>query len=139
MKTVTFIPANGKLWIAIEMTGVYFITYVYQMWAATANEPPILTNPLKQGNNLNPHDDHYPVINDYNQTEPLINFDKRILDIKFWIKVVDGNDNGYNLKVTVLQGNDFETATEIGNDAITNGTVGAIGLKQEAISFQLSI
>jgi len=71
LKPVKFDPQGEKLWINIEMYGIYFITYTYQLWSADAAAPPILTNLIKTGSNEIPHDDFFPVVNDYNVTEPL--------------------------------------------------------------------
>ncbi|MDP3556263.1 MAG: hypothetical protein Q8T03_02750 [Bacteroidota bacterium] len=136
MKKITFDPAKGRLWINIEMLGIYFITYAYQMWSAIASEPPILSNPLRKGNNDSPHDDHFEVINDFNTTDPLANFDKRCLDVNFWVKKIETNDNGYILKLNLLQGNDFESATLLDNIVVT-GTLGTLNLKEEGAVIQL--
>lgn len=135
MKKIMFDPNGSKLWLNIEMRGVYFITYAYQLWAANKSEPPILTSPLRQGNNVSPHDDHYEIINDYNRNEPIANYDQRCLDINVWLKKA-AEDNGYTLKVTVFQGTDYQSAVAIGHDEIT-GTIGNSGIKEEGFVIQL--
>ncbi|HWV67685.1 hypothetical protein [Chitinophaga sp.] len=140
MKKVSYDPNGGKLWIRIEMTGIYFITYIYQMWAATADELPILTKPLRQNSNELPQPDHYLVQNDYKPGEPLISFNKRVLDISFRVRKYK-DDNGYKLKVSVLQGDDFDTAKVIGSDQVGAGTTATLGTdvtgKTEDILLQL--
>ncbi len=142
MKKVAYDPNGGKLWIRIDMTGIYFITYIYQMWAATADEHPILTKPLRQNSNELPQPDYYLIQNDYKPGEPLINFDKRVLDISFRVRKYE-DDNGYKLRVSVLQGDDFNTAKVIGSSQIGYGTTATLGTdvtgKQEDILLQLIV
>ncbi|MDP2388148.1 MAG: hypothetical protein Q8M29_17370 [Bacteroidota bacterium] len=136
MKEILFNPYGPPLWINIEMAGVYLITYSYQLWSAKNGEPAVLTNPLKQGNNIIPHDDHYPVLNDHNPTDILTNYPGRIIDVRFNVKKVEGNDNGYVLKVNILQGLAFETASLLDTDKV-EGTVGEAGFKPESILIKL--
>lgn len=140
MKKVAYDPNGGKIWIRIEMTGIYFITYIYQMWAATADELPILTKPLRQNSNELPQPDYYLVQNDYKPGEPLINFDKRVLDISFRVRKYQ-DDNGYKLGVSVLQGDDFNTAKVIGSGQVGYGATTTLGTdvtgKQEDVLLQL--
>ncbi len=135
VKQIRFDPQGERLWINVEMFGIYFITYTYQLWSADKSQPPILTNPIKSGSNANPHDDFYQVINDYNTNEPVDKYIDRTIDVRFWIK--QGNDdNGYHLKVTVLQGNQFENAQELDFDEVS-GTNGSSSIKQEFLTIQL--
>lgn len=132
---VSFDPQGQELWINIEMTGIYFITYTYQLWSAEANTPPVLTLPVKSGSNEIPHDDFYPVMNDYNPSEPVIKNTDRIVDVRFWVKKGD-DDNGYNLRVTVYQGDSFPTANIIGFHEV-GGNNGSASLKEEFITIKL--
>jgi hypothetical protein len=135
MKTIKYHPNGGRLWINIEMKGLYYVSYTFQMWSASTTEPPILTNPLKNGNNDSPHDDYYPIVNDYNTTEPLSQYHKRTLEIRLLIKKVKGDD-GYHLRAVVYQGNDFESAEELGYDEVEDSLNGA-GIKIESLVLKL--
>jgi hypothetical protein len=134
-KPIPFDHNGGPLWISIEMSGLYFVTYIYQLWSADPSTPPILTNPLKVGSNEIPHDDVHPVINDYNSTEQINRYVDRIIDVRFWVKKGD-NDDGYTLKVFLLQGQTPGTATLLGSDEVS-GMVGASSIKEEFITLQL--
>jgi hypothetical protein len=134
MKTVNYNPEGERLWVNIEMKGLYFVSYTYQLWSSSITEPPILTSPLKNGNNESPHDDYYPIVNDYNPTEPLSQYHNRALEIRLLVKKVDG-DNGYRLRAVVYQGNDYETATELGFDEV-EGTLNG-GVKIESLLLKL--
>lgn len=134
MKEVMFNPNGSKLNINIEMLGLYFVTYTYQLWASTTVEPPIVTNPIRSGSNESPHDDHYVVQSDYVANEPVERNHERVIDVRFWVKKVE-DDNGYNLRVIIYQG-DIKPANEIGRDEIS-GTVGSNSIKQEFISVKL--
>lgn len=133
MKEVHFNPNGGKLYINVVMKGLYFITYTYQLWGATTNEPPIVTNPLRSGTNENPHDDSYEVCNDYTPVEPVSKNDKRVIDVRFWVKKVEA-DNGYNLSVEVFQGG-INAADIIGSDSVSGTVSGSI--KEEFITIRL--
>jgi hypothetical protein len=135
MKIVKYNSNGGRLWIDIEMYGLYFISYTYQLWSASVTEPPVLTNPLKNGNNSSPHDDYFPVINDYNPTEPLSQYDNRGAEVRLWIKKVN-DDNGYHLKAVIYQGNDYDTAIELGSDEL-NGTLNGLSVKMESLLLKL--
>lgn len=135
MKEIEFKSAGEKLWINIEMKGLYFTTYTYQLWAATSAEPPILTNPIKAGTNESPHDDHYPVVNDFITNEAIAKHDKRVIDVRFWVKKGD-DDHGYKLKVTVFQGPIFAGAQPLGEEEVT-GKVTALSVKEEFITIRL--
>ncbi|GAB4029728.1 hypothetical protein [Spirosoma jeollabukense] len=134
-KEINFNPADGALWVTINMEGLYSVTYTYQLWSANPNEPPILTNPLRAGSNEIPHLDAFQVINDFNVDEPIASFNDRIIDVRFWVKKkVD--DDGYNLIVTVLQGNTLNGATGLG-DVVISGQVGSQSLKEEFVLIRL--
>jgi hypothetical protein len=140
MKIIPFNPNGERLWVSMETRGLYFISYIYQLWSANANEPPILTNPMKQGNNIIPHDDFYLIQNDFNPAEPLSKFRNRIIDVRYWVKKLQ-SDDGYGLRVSVWQGNDFNTANLLGSEEIpTEGssTLGDLGLKEEFITIQIT-
>ena len=133
MKEVHFNPDGGKIAINIEMLGLYFITYTYQLWAATIAEPPIVTNPPRAGSNENPHDDRFDIKSDYFPNEPVARNHDRVIDVRFWVKKVS-DDHGYNLKVIVYQGV-ISPENEIGADEIP-GTVGG-SIKEEFITIKL--
>jgi hypothetical protein len=135
MKEIKFNKAGAKLWINIDMLGLYFTTYTYQLWASKASDPPILTNPLKSGTNESPHDDNYCVLNDFVPNEPIANHDQRVIDVRFWVKKVNADD-GYTLKVTVLQGATYQTAQPLDHDEVS-GKVGSLSVKQEFITIKL--
>jgi hypothetical protein len=132
---IEFDHQGEMLWINIEMFGIYFITYTYQLWSSSTTTPPILTNPLKAGSNEIPHDDFHPVINDYNPTEDISNYVDRTIDVRFWIKKGD-DDNGYSMKVTVYQGPTFQSAQELGSDK-AEGIVGDLSIKEEFVTIKL--
>lgn len=134
-KKIEFDSNGGNLWINVEMFGIYYVTYVYQLWSAIATEPPILTNPLKHGSNNIPHDDYYQVINDFTPNQPLAYYDQRTIDVRFWIKK-GSEDNGYNLKVTLFQGATFATAVAIDSDSVS-GKLDTSSIKEEFITIQL--
>ena len=133
MKEIEFNPDGGKIVINIEMLGLYFITYTYQLWAATIAEPPIVTNPPRSGSNENPLDDNFDIRSDYVPNEPPARNHNRVIDVRFWIKKVS-DDHGYNLKVIVYQGA-ISPGNEIGADEIP-GTVGG-SIKEEFITIKL--
>ncbi len=130
-KQIGFDPNGGPLWISIDMQGLYFITYTYQLWSADATSLPILTNPIRFGSNEIPHDDNFLVINDFGPTEPVANHRGRIIDVRFWVKKGD-DDNGFNLTVTVLQGNSLGEAAVLDSVSIP-GQVGELSIKEEII------
>jgi hypothetical protein len=133
MKEVYFNPNGGKLYINVIMEGLYFITYTYQLWGATTNEPPIVTNPLRSGTNENPHDDSFEVRNDYAPVESISKNDRRVIDVRFWVKKVEA-DNAYNLSVVVYQGG-MNEENIIGVDAVSGNTNGSI--KEEFVTIRL--
>lgn len=132
MKEITFNAHGQRLFLNIEMLGLYFITYTYQLWAATASEPAIVTNPIRQGSNESPHDDLYEVRSDYAPDEPVARNHERVIDVRFWVKAV-GEDNGYRLRATIYQGDNGET--ELGSDEISGTVDGSI--KEEFIAIKL--
>ena len=135
IREIKFDPDGGPLWIVIEMQGLYIITYTYQLWSATVAEPPILTVPIRVGSNQIPHPDRYPVVNDFNPTEPVSAHDGRIIDVRFWVKKAD-SDDGYNLIVTVKQGPVFESAVVLDDDS-EKGNVGSLSVKEEFVTIKL--
>ncbi|WP_298739183.1 hypothetical protein [uncultured Chitinophaga sp.] len=137
IKPVKFNPQGERLWINIEMMGIYFVTYTYQLWSADATVPPVLTNPLRSGSNEIPHDDFFPVVNDFNPTEPVERYVGRTIDVRFWVKKGE-DDEGYTLTLTVLQGNAFSTAAVIGGDIVQGKTDGA-SIKEAFITLKLVI
>lgn len=137
MKEVEFNPTGEKLWINIEMKGLYFQTYTYQLWSATVSEPPILTNPIRSGTNESPHDDFFEVKNDHLPQDPLINYNNRVIDVRFWIKKVNA-DNGYNVSVNVYQGASIDSGEKIGSETIS-GNSGGSSIKEEFITVKLII
>jgi len=136
MKEIAFDHNGQMLWINVEMKGLYFISYTYQLWSATSDTPPILTNPMKQGNNLIPHDDFHPVINDYNPTEIISRYVNRTIDVRFWIKKINATDDGYNLIVSVHQGSSFGTSKELGSQKVS-GKVKNLSVKEEFVIIKL--
>ena len=135
IKPIAFNHDGPALWINIEMFGLYFITYTYQLWSANASEPPILTNPLKVGSNEIPHDDAHPVINDYNSTEAISKYVNRTIDVRFWVKKGVADD-GYRLRVTVFQGPSIQTAQQL-DFAEVMGSVGNSSIKEEFVTIKL--
>ena len=128
--------ANGAaLWISIEMTGLYFVTYTCQLWSADETGEPILSKPIKSGTNKVAGDDFYQVLNDLNPADVLAAYDGRVLDIRFWVKK-GTDDNGYRLKATLLQGAAFNTAQALGNVEVT-GKNKTQSIKEEFITIQL--
>ncbi|MGZ5248094.1 MAG: hypothetical protein ACXWV5_13420 [Flavitalea sp.] len=136
MKEIPFDHNGQMLWIDVEMNGLYFISYTYQLWSSTSDTPPILTHPTKQGNNLIPHDDFHPVINDYNPTEIISRYVNRVIDVRFWIKKTEETDDGYNLIVSVFQGSSFGSSTKIGSQKVS-GKVKALSVKEEFVIIKL--
>lgn len=135
LKQIKFDFSGEKLWLKVEMNGIYFITYTYQLWSAIASGPPILTNPIICGSNENPNDDQYAVLNDFNPADPVAAYENRVVDIRFWIKKgVD--DGGYSVKGTLYQGADLVSAKELGSDSVT-GTCGTLSIKQEFLTLKL--
>lgn len=134
---VQFDPNGQRLWINIGMLGIHFIVYSYRLWSADAFTPPILTNPNKEGNNDIPHDDFYPVMNDYNPSEPVAKNERRGIDVRFWVKKGD-DSTGYRLKVTVKQGDVFQSAVVIGEKEVGADDL-TVSLKEEFIAIKLII
>lgn len=137
IRPIVFDPQGEKLWINVDMFGIYFITYTYQLWSSDASTPPVLTNPVKSGSNEVPHDDFYPVVNDYHPSEHVSKNEGRVIDVGFWITKGD-DDNGYTLRVTVLQGNNYETATPIGSHEVSGKNDGQT-TKKEFVPVKLTI
>ena len=138
IKPIVFNLAGSKLWINIEMRGIYFITYTYQLWSSDPIDNTILTSPLRHGSNQVPNDDHYAVINDFKPNEPIPNYVNRIIDVRFWVKK-GPDDNGYNLRVAVLQGNSFQSASIIGHEEVSGNVGSSLSIKEEFITLRLVI
>ena len=134
MKKITFNPRGEKIMIKIEMHGVYFITYTYQLWASTASEPAIVSNPLRQGSNETPHDDIYQVRSDFVPTEPVAMNHARIIDLRFCI-IRLSNDPGYRIRATVYQG-EVDSGHVLGSAEVSGTVSGSV--KEEFITLRLT-
>ncbi len=130
MKIINFNPTGSKLWVEIDTGGLYAIAYNYELLESDSvptGNPAILTNPMIAGDNLDGVGKYYyQVINNYQPNEPLNKFDTRYIYTYFFIKILQ-DDAGFNIKVSLLQGDDYITAINLGGDGNdpTNNTVGS--------------
>lgn len=134
-KEIAFDHTGGPLWINIVMNGLYFISYTYQLWSADPHDFPILTKPLRVGNNEIPHDDFYQVLNDFRPNDPIARYAGRVIDVRFWVKKV-ADDEGYNLSVIVMQGNSAGGAVVLDDFKIQSNS-GNFSIKEEFITLRL--
>ena len=118
MTTVNFDANGAKLWVRIDTLGLYAISYTYTLLAsddAPATDPGVLIEPIVQGDNSDGVGKYYyPVVNDFKPGEPLVNYDGRYILVYFFVKKIS-DDSGFQLNVTLLQGDDAMTAVRLGN------------------------
>lgn len=135
MKTVNFDPNGSKLWVDITMNGYYAIVYAYQLLDTNGYTP--LTSPIKTGGNAKIKvDDYYEIANDLaDPKEPVSSYDQRTVSVEFSVVQIR-DDFGAKLRVSILQGADFNTATKLGYDEAVINT-GAGGAKDVTIKIKL--
>jgi hypothetical protein len=101
MEQIQFDPTAGPLRVNIEMGGVAFISYQLGYWSSHQEDLKLLVNAI--GNNQQPHDDSFPLVNPQNPFEPLINHRGRIVEVVFRISGATSTASPYQAEAQVFQ------------------------------------
>jgi DNA/RNA endonuclease YhcR with UshA esterase domain len=150
MKDAIFDPTGEKLWVVVKMTGLYYVTYTYQLWGSSQDDYPVLTKQPKANSNQVSVDDYYQLVNEYNSGEVLPKFHERVVKISLDV-IKTKDDFGYIMSVFIFQAKEV-VILQIMKDMYTpgyvfpvaplstderNGKTGGKTLKEEKYYFML--
>jgi hypothetical protein len=144
MKTLVFDANGGQLWVSITATGLYAISFTFDLLASSATpptQPAILTEPIIAGDNLDGlGEHHFQVVNTFHPDEALALYDGRFINTSFFVKKLQ-DDPGFAISVALYQGSDFSSAVNLGGDQSdpSENTVGDNNsYKEVGIKFQIA-
>lgn len=110
MEQVNFDPQGGPLRVNIDMRGIAFISYRLGYWSSKKEELKLLVDEL--GNNQQPHDDSFPLVNPQNPFEPMSAHEGRIVEITFRISGATPTSTPYQAEAEVFQKTSRTSAQE---------------------------
>lgn len=124
MKTIKFDPSGGKLIANVKMTGVVFISYTFLYWSANKDDRKLLIN--KPGNNKQPHDNNFILVDPENPDEPISVNHNRIIELNTTVAATQENDTPYEIVLEVFQDNDNNGMTD-------NNLIGSVKTDSDVI------
>lgn len=101
MDEVKFDPNGQPIRVQINMEGLVFITYRLFYFGAKVEEEKVLFE--ERGNNDQPHDDSFWLIDPSNPTEPVSNSIDRILLVEFTIFGLQPEESPFQISLDFFQ------------------------------------
>ncbi|MFN3848297.1 MAG: hypothetical protein ACK4NY_02660 [Spirosomataceae bacterium] len=103
MKEIKYNPNGLPVRVQVNMTGIVFITYRLFFFGAKVTEEKVLFT--ETGNNKQPHDDTFILIDPTNPTEPVSNTTDRILLLEVTVFGIQPNDTPFEVSMDFFQKN----------------------------------